>query len=356
VAIITLNKASLQHNFNYLNHRLISYNKSWGIVTKLLCGNEKFLNEVVDLHPNEVLDSRLSNLEKLQKLAPQIQRVYIKPPPINSIKRLVSCADVSFNTHINTILKIDEEAREKSVIHKIIIMVELGDLREGVMRDNIMEFYSKVFELKNIEVIGLGTNLNCLNGILPSLDKLIQLSLYKELINAKFNSNIKWVSAGTSVTLPLLPKKQVPAGNNHFRIGETLYFGNDIMNDRPIRKMRQDVFVLRAEVIEIRTKPVVASGEQGQNMMGEQPNIELEQLGENSVRALLDVGVLDVLPKYLIPISKYVKIVGSSSDILVVDIGKNPEKLKLGDYISFRPNYNGVLSLMNSKYIDKEVI
>ena len=182
MAIITLNKASLKHNFDYLNQRLLSYNKSWGIVTKLLCGNEKFLKEVVDLNPVEVLDSRMSNLEKLQKLAPDIQRVYIKPPPINSIKRLVSCADVSFNTHINTILKIDEEARDKSVIHKIIIMVELGDLREGVMRDNIMEFYSKVFELKNIEKTPVFLRHGKYDGVIPIQKASLS---YKKIMDKK---------------------------------------------------------------------------------------------------------------------------------------------------------------------------
>lgn len=93
------------------------------------------------------------------------------------------------------------------------------------MREDFVAFYGSIFELPHVEVIGIGADLNCLNGIMPSHDKLIQLSLYKELVEAKFGKKIPWVSAGTSVTLPMLPKKLVPKGMNHFRVGETLFLG-----------------------------------------------------------------------------------------------------------------------------------
>lgn len=355
MAYIELKRKALENNFKYLDERFKKYHKDWGIVTKLLCGHEGYLREIARLEPHEVHDSRLSNLEILKEIAPDIQRVYIKPPPLNNLQRLVACADVSFNTHSRTIQQINAEAARQGVVHKVIIMVELGDLREGVMRENLIEFYEGVFTLKNIEVIGIGANLNCLNGILPSMDKLIQLSLYKELINAKFKSNIRWVSAGSSVTLPLLRRKQVPEGCNHFRIGETLYFGLDILEKKPISAMCQDVFTLKAQIIEIKEKPMVATGEQGTNLLGEKPEIDMRRFGEESTRALVDVGVLDVSPDDLCPLDSSMEILGGSSDMIVVNLKDNPQQLKLGDTISFRPNYTGVLSLMNSNYVDKKV-
>src|SRR5699024_9349238 len=84
-------------------------------------------------------------------------------------------------------------------VHRIIIMIELGDLREGIMGEYLMDFYQKVFDLPNIEVAGIGSNLNCLNGIMPSKDKLIQLSLYEQLIEAKYGKKIAGVYGGSSV-------------------------------------------------------------------------------------------------------------------------------------------------------------
>jgi predicted amino acid racemase len=356
MAHIELNRKSLKRNFDYLDTRFQKYGKDWGVVAKLLCGNGKYLEELITLNPNEIHDSRLSNLERVKQLDPHIQRVYIKPPPLNALKRLIACANVSFNTHIQTIEMINEEAEKQDVIHKIIIMIELGDLREGVMGENLIEFYDKVFRLKNIEVVGLGTNLNCLNGILPSKDKLIQLSLYKELINAKFNSNIKWVSGGSSITLPLLAKKQVPKGCNHFRIGETLFFGMDISSNKPLKSMRQDVFRLKANIIELKEKPMFATGIQGTNLLGEKPEMDTSLLGEESNRALIDIGVLDVSTNDIEPLDNDLVVMGGSSDMIAVDLKDNLKGYKLGDTLTFDLNYTGVLSLMNSKYVDKIVI
>ena len=62
------------------------------------------------------------------------------------------------------------------------------------MGEDLIDFYSRVFDLPNISIVGLGTNLNCLYGVMPSADKLVQLGLYIQLIEARFNKKIPWVS------------------------------------------------------------------------------------------------------------------------------------------------------------------
>jgi predicted amino acid racemase len=219
MAFITLDKKKLKHNYDFLANLFEKHDKEWAIVTKLLCGNEDYLKEVLDLGIKEVCDSRISNLKKVKKLNPDVQTVYIKPPAKRSIETIVRYADVTFNSESETIRLLSEEAVRQGKIHRVTIMIELGDLREGIMGDHLMQFYEKVFELPNIEVVALGANLTCLHGVLPSQDKLIQLSLYKQLIEVKFNQKIPFITAGTSVTLPLLSRRQVPKAMNHFRIG-----------------------------------------------------------------------------------------------------------------------------------------
>src|SRR5690606_33012400 len=121
-------------------------------------------------------------------------------------------------------------------------MIAMGELREGVMREDVLSFYDQGFELKNIEEVGIGTNLSNLYGVLRNTDKLIQLTLYKQLIEAKFNRKIPYVSGGSSVTIPLIFQNQLPLGINHFRVGETLYQGTDVYNDTPSNLLEQDVF------------------------------------------------------------------------------------------------------------------
>jgi ornithine racemase len=356
MAYIELDKSKLTHNFEFLKKMFSENGIHWGVVSKLLCGNPEFLKVLLELGVDEVHDSRISNLKSIKRINNEVQTVYIKPPPRRSIRSLVRYADVSFNTDLETIKMISAEAEKQQKKHKIIIMIEMGDLREGVMGDSLIDFYADIFRLPNIEVIGIGTNLNCLNGVMPSHDKLIQLSLYKQLIEATFKRKIPWVSGGSSITIPLLMRKMLPIGINHFRIGETLYFGNDLVTGETIKGMKKDVFTLYSEIVELIEKPMVPMGELGTNVAGETYEVDEKNYGKTSYRALLDVGLLDVDPKHLFPIKKGIEVTGASSDMLAIDLGDNKLKLKSGQLVGFQLDYMGVLSVLNSNYIDKKVV
>lgn len=354
MAYITLNTTKLQSNFNYLNKLFERNNIQWSIVTKILSGHKGFMEEVLKLGIKQVSDSRITNLKIIKSINPEVETIYIKPPPKKSIKNVVKYADISMNTEIRTIQMLSEEAQKQNKTHKIIIMIEMGELREGVMRDDLIDFYKEVFQLKNIEVVGIGTNLSCLYGVLPNHDKLIQLSLYEQLIEAKFNKQIPFVSGGSSVTIPLIFQNLLPKGINHFRIGETLFLGTDVYNNQTYKKMKPDVFELYTEIIELIEKPMVPSGEMGTNVEGDSFNFK-ENMGSTSYRAIIDIGLLDVDSKHLIPCDKNIKFVGASSDMIVLDLGENKNNYKVGSIIKFQMDYMGTLRVINSKYIEKHV-
>ncbi|MCC5938982.1 MAG: alanine/ornithine racemase family PLP-dependent enzyme [Lunatimonas sp.] len=356
MAFLNLYKEKLQDNFEFLKNHFNIHGVAWGVVSKMLCGNRRYLKELIDLGVDEVHDSRISNLRKIKEINPNVQTVYIKPPSKRNLADMVRYADVSLNSELNTIRWISDEAVKQGKMHKIIIMVETGDLREGVMGDHLVEFYEKVFDLPNLEIIGLGTNLNCLNGVLPSADKLIQLSLYKQIIELKFSKEIPWVSAGTSVTIPLMLHKQLPKGINHFRVGETLYFGIDLFEDTVIEGMHGDVFELFVEIIEMQEKPLLPSGVLAANPQGEVMEVDESLYGKTSYRAIIDIGLLDVDPKYLIPVDDDFEIIGGSSDMLILNLQQNPNGYKVGDLIAFKLKYMGALAVLNSSYIEKRVV
>lgn len=356
MAYLTLSKTKLKENYEFLKKIFEENGIAWGVVSKLLCGNRLFLQELINLGVTEIHDSRISNLAMVKRLNPNVQTVYIKPVSKRNVGKMVEFADVSLNSELETIHWISDEAVLQNKNHKIIIMVETGDLREGVMGEQLIDFYSQVFNLPNIEVIGLGTNLNCLNGVMPSTDKLIQLSLYKQIIELKFNKKIPWVSAGTSVTIPLMLTHQLPKGVNHFRVGETLFFGVDLFEEKVIEGMHGDVFELHAEIIEMQEKPMLPVGNLAANPQGEVAEIDEDLYGRTSFRAIVDIGLLDVDPKYLLPTDESIEILGASSDMLIMNLGNNPNKYKVGDVLTFDLKYMGALGILNSNYVDKKVI
>lgn len=357
MAYIEFNRTKLRTNYNFLNQLFQERNIEWAIVAKLLCGNKKLLQEVANLGIKEVCDSRISNLRVIKSLNSEIDTVYIKPPAKDAIPDVVRFADASFNTELATIKWLSEEAKRQKKMHKVIIMIELGDLREGVMGEELLNFYKDVFELPNIKVTGIGTNLNCLSGVYPSEDKLIQLGLYKQLIEISFKREIPWVTGGTSVVIPLLFREQVPRGINHFRVGETLFFGKDLTSDAPIEGMEEDVIKLFAQIIEIHEKPKVPVGFMGENPSGESIDINENDYGKSSYRAIIDVGVLDVSnPEFLTSEDPNIEVIGASSDMLVIDLGATDRDYHVGDMLSFKLGYMGALRLFNSDYIEKRIV
>jgi len=356
MAFITLSQKKLKENFDYLDELFTKNDIQWAVVSKVLCGNKKYIKELISLGVSQICDSRVSNLKMIKSINPNIQTIYIKPPAKRAIKGVVEYADISFNTELQTIKLLSKEAERQNKVHKIIIMIEMGELREGILRDDLIEFYSKVFDLPNIEVVGLGTNLTCLYGILPNEDKLIQLSLYEQLIEAKFNTKIPYVSGGSSVTIPLLLQNKVPKGINHFRVGESLFLGTDVYHNKPLSILHNDVIKLYAEIIELIEKPRIPSGELGTNVEGEAYSFNNQAENDTSHRAIVDIGILDVDINHIIPANPHFKIIGASSDMIVIDLEENKENYKVGHLIEFKLDYMGALRLLNSKYIDKELV
>lgn len=356
MAFLTLNRESLKYNYYFLDSLFKERGISWGVVSKLLCGNKLYIQELLNLGVKEIHDSRVSNLKVVKALDPSVQTVYIKPPAKRSISSIVKYADVSFNSEFDTIKMLSAEAKKQGKTHKIVIMIEMGDLREGVMGEELMDFYAQIINLPNIEISGIGTNLNCLNGVMPTQDKLIQLSLYKQLIEAKFNIKIPWVSGGTSVVVPLMMKNMRPMAVNHFRLGEALFFGNDLFTGETIEGMRTDVFKLYTEIIELTEKPTIPTGYLSTNVDGKTFEMEDQDFGATSYRAIVDIGLLDIQTEYLVPEDSRLEIIEASSDMLVLDLGETSMDYKVGDLITFDLKYMGALRLLNSDYIDKKVV
>jgi ornithine racemase len=348
-------------NIQKINELMSKKNKEWTLVTKVLGGHKKTLEEIMKsdaiMGTHSIGDSRVTNLKIIKGIDKKIITMYLKPPAKSYITSVVKYADISLNTEYSTILLLNNEAKKHDKIHKIIIMIEMGELREGVVREKFLDFYEKVFDLSNIEVIGLGTNLGCMFGIEPTYDKLIQLSLYEQLIEMRFNKNIDLVSGGSSITLPLLAKGKIPEKVNHLRIGEAIFLGTTPLTNKKFDRLSTNAFEFHANIVEMEKKETVPDGIIGEGNVG---HAELAQTDNDSIereyKALVDYGVVDVDNNYLKPKDKKVGFLGTTSDLTVYSIGNNTKGYATGKTLAFQPNYMAVAQLMNSKYISKKII
>jgi predicted amino acid racemase len=214
-----------------------------------------------------------------------------------------------------TIVKLDKEAKKQNKVHKIIIMVELGELREGVNREDLFDFYNSVFKLSNIEVVGLGSNLGCMYGVEPTYDKLLQLNLYKELIEAKHGTKLELISGGSSISLPLIENNVVPKDINHFRIGEAAFFGVSPLENTQFLDLYTDTFNFYAQIIELEEKGIVPDGVINEASIGHSADYSDSDIGKTTYKAILDFGLLDVDQEGLTLDDDTIKFVGITSDI-----------------------------------------
>lgn len=360
MAYLKIYPSRIVQNIQKMNALMKKHNKEWTLVTKVLGGHKKTLEKILNseevMGTHSIGDSRVTNLKTIKSINKDIVTMYLKPPSKSYTKNVVKYADISLNTEFSTILSINEEAKQKGKIHKIIIMIEMGELREGVVREKFLDFYEKVFNLSNIDVIGLGTNLGCMYGIEPTYDKLIQLSLYEQLIEMRFNKNIDLVSGGSSITLPLLSKGKLPTQVNHLRIGEAIFLGTTPLTNKKFDGLSTNSFEFIANIVEMEEKETVPDGIIGDGNVGNtelltEPNsIELEH------KAIVDYGVVDVDNNYLKPKDKNVEFLGTTSDLSVYSIAKNNKGYRTGKTLAFQPNYMAVAQLMNSRYITKNII
>jgi predicted amino acid racemase len=273
----------------------------------------------------------------------------------------VKYADISLNSSYKTILALNEAAKKQNKVHKIIVMIELGELREGVNREDLTTFYEKIFKLSNISVIGLGSNLGCMYGIEPSYDKLLQLSLYKEIIELRFNTKLELLSGGSSITLPMTRDNLVPKEINHFRIGEAAFFGSSPLDNKQFMDLSTNTCNFYPQIIELEEKGIVPDGIIGEASIGHTVSYNKSDINRTTNKAILDFGLLDADKDGLRPLDESVNIIGITSDMTVVDIGENlnddgTKKYHVGDKICLKPDYMAVARLLNSKFIEKNII
>lgn len=281
--------------------------------------------------------------------------MYIKPPSPKNVSYIVKYADISLNTTLSTIKALSDEAVKQDKTHQIIVMIEMGELREGIKREGLIPFYKNIFKLPNLQIIGIGTNLGCMYGIQPTYDKLIQLVLYEQLIEAKFKRSMELVSGASSITMPILERGKVPKGINHFRIGEAAFLGTSPLDNKPILGLNTGAFTFEATIVELYKKENQPDGVITDAAVGNTSEDEILEEG-SSYKAILDFGVLDVDADHLIPEDPDLKFFGNSSDLTVYDLGDNPRAYKTGDTLRFRLKYMAVAKLMYSRFVEKILI
>lgn len=319
-------------------------------VTKVFCAIPEVAQTMVKGGVEILGDSRIKNLKKLQHIP--VPKMLLRIPMKSEVEEVIKYADISLNSEIDIIKSLSEEAKKQREIHEIILMVDLGDLREGVLKEDVIPIVEQIVKLEGIKLRGIGTNLTCYGSVIPTPDILEELVEIKNSINKKFNLNLDIVSGGNSSSLYLVQNGLIPRGITQLRIGEAIVLGRETAFGDRIPHTYDDVFTLEAQIVELKEKPSYPRGILGMDAFGERQVYVDRGIMK---RAILAVGKQDVNMNDLIPVDSSIELIGSSSDHLIVNITNSQYPYKVGDIIKFKLRYGGILSCSTSEYVEKVI-
>lgn len=296
-------------------------------------------------------DARIQNLISLKDVPGE--KILIRIPMLSEIPELVEYADISLNSEVKTIKAISEYCIHNNKTHKVVLMIDMGDRREGVNEEEVLEVVEEIISFKGIELIGIGVNYGCFGGVIPSAESLRTFVNYGKEIEEKYNIKLLHISGGSSLSLHMIWENTIPEGVTHLRIGQSIHLGVEDKYGDVIDGLFGDVYKLEAQVIEKKTKPSVPKGEIGIDAFGNVP--VFEERG-NLNRLILGIGKQDVIFTGVSPFDNEIEIIGGSSDHMILNVTDCQREYEIGDIVEFEMNYSGLLSLYNSNYVYKNLV
>lgn len=314
-------------------------------VTKATCGHPQVAQAILAGGVSLLAESRLSHVRRLRQGGIDAGIMLLRLPALSEVDAVVQLTQVSLNSQVETVRALSRAATRQGLVHQVVLMIETGDRREGVMPEEALGAARQMVGLPNIDLVGIGANVSCIGGVLPTRDNTQLLVDVTEELERALGVRFPVVSGGHTASLALLERDEMPARVNQLRVGEGILLGVDSAGDWPLPVPYQDVFTIVAEVVEIDTKPSMPEGPITVDAFGRTPH--WEDLGLRR-RAILAMGEQDLRVDGLRPRRPEIAMVGASSDHLVVDVTEADPPVHLGDELEFVPNYAAVATAMAS--------
>ena len=344
---IEISLSQIRENTKKLSELYMQKGISLMGVTKAVLGEPSIAKAMIQGGVKFIADSRIENIQKMKSAGISTQFVLLRTP-LSQVESIVKNADISLNTEIETLKKLSYHAKGQNKIHQVIIMVELGDLREGILPCDLPQLVRKSLSLPHIKIIGIGCNLACYGGIKPDDKNMRELSELVDLIEKEFQIDLEIISGGNSANFEWFKSSQDVGRVNNLRLGESILLGCETVGRKVIPGLHTGAFQLIAEVIESKRKTSVPLGEICQDAFGNVPGF-LDR-GDHQ-RVIIALGRQDVQVSNLKSNNK-LKMIGSSSDHIILD-GEN-HNLEVGDEVSFSLDYGGLLATMTSPFVTKQ--
>lgn len=309
-------------------------------VTKAVCGHPAIAQAMLDGGASGLADARLINVQELRKAGISGPITLIRTPMLSQADQVVQVCEASYNTEMVVIAALAAAAIQNDKVHDVILMVEMGDLREGIMPEHLAAMSQQVMEMPGVALEGIAANFACLNSAAPDAAEMTAFSDLVSETEAKCGTSLQTVSGGNSANLPWAFGGHSTGRINDLRLGEAILLGVDPVSGNPIAGMYEDAFVLVAEIIETDTKPAphpVNSADPALVKRRSAPPCK------DATRLILAIGHQDTdIQGLSMPAGNV--FIGATSDHLV--LATNLPTLGVGAEMRFQVNYSALMHAM----------
>jgi predicted amino acid racemase len=347
---VTIDVDKIEHNAR----TIVDLCRAHGIVvvgvTKCTGGNPEVARAMLRGGVVGIGESQLENIRRLRAAGIVAPCMLLRLPSPSEVEEVVDSADVSLNSELAVLRRLSEAARCRGRVHDVIVMVDLGDLREGLWPPDVIAFVREAIRFPGIRIAGLGANFACFGGVVPSELSMRRLIDLTEEIERKFTLKLEWISGANSSGLNLIAAARMPRRVNQARIGEAILLGRETTHRRSWPGAFQDAFALHAEILELKIKPSAPVGERSEDAFG---HLTAFANHGDIERALVNIGREEVSVEGITPHDPRLKVLGASSSYLVVDLTGAAGAFKVGDDLTFSLNYGALLTAMTSEYVEK---
>ncbi len=353
--IIEVNLSAIEQNARVLCELCGQHGVTVAGVVKFSDGDVRVAKRYAAGGCKQIAVSRAKHLAALRAALPGTELLLTRAPGPSDVEEVARYADLTLYTSADGLRALDRAAEKLGTKPGVLLMLDVGDLREGV--DSIGQLVELAVlverELPHVRLRGIGTNLACLNGVLPTPENLGFLVEAAEAVEREIGRTLEWISGGSSIDLILMKDGvyRIPPRINHLRIGGVIANPRNIRINRGLTfpGLREDSVTFRAEIIELEYKDSAPKGASTLNWSG--THVEQVDRGRR-LRAILALGSQDIGDaKFLTPLEEGVEIVGCSSDHTIVDVTDCPLPLAYGSVLSFRTGYCPMLCAFTGSHV-----
>jgi predicted amino acid racemase len=370
---VEINVGGILHNLCVLKQMAAEQGIRVSAVTKGFAGYEPLFRILVKNGVDSICEARVQTLKKFGPYTKGIEKWLIRLPLLSETADVVRYADVSLNSELPTVQKLSAEAVRQGRTHRVVLMVELGELREGCCPEELATVCEACEKLPGIELYGIGANLGCFNEIVPDEDNMAALAQIANDIEVVLGRRLAVVSGGSSSSVRMLEARTLPKEINHLRIGEAALLGNIVCYDEPFAGAIQNNFILSTEVIEAKDKPVAPWGGRVAKAHGGWPAVDGRSAGDLvgdaepsdflaqnrfskerfRKRVLIAVGYQDLDLREAVPFDAGLRVLGVTSDCSIADAEDCERSFSPGDRVRFSLRYHAAVQAMAAESVRK---